>query len=153
MLRKFSEDCKAEFPRKLCATKLRKHIATYLVNHNMNNVERSKIASHLGHSMGVHENYYHLINVAEEICQLPQVLEDVCGLNDNNMTNDKNSAESSDNDSDSDSDSGSDLSDAEREKESCSLALESEKFDNNEGIFSYLVFVILCFYRYFKLIK
>ncbi|XP_057322736.1 uncharacterized protein LOC130666089 isoform X1 [Microplitis mediator] len=132
LMRKFSEDCKAEFPKKLRATKLRKHIATYLVNHNINNVERSKIASHLGHSMGVHENYYHLINVAEEICQLPQVLEDACGLNNNNMTNDKNSAESSDNDLDSDSDSDSDLSDADREKKNCSLTLESEKLDTNE---------------------
>lgn len=83
LLRQFSSQCGADVPSDLRSTKLRKHIATYFVNHNIANLDRTKLANHLGHNMGIYQNCYHLMNVAEEICELPQVLEKACGANNN----------------------------------------------------------------------
>lgn len=55
--RKYSKQCGAQNPESLRGTPLRKHIATYLVNHNAANIDRTKLANHLGHNMGIHENY------------------------------------------------------------------------------------------------
>ncbi|XP_057321760.1 uncharacterized protein LOC130678161 [Microplitis mediator] len=98
LMRKYSKQCGAQNPGSLRGTTLRKHIATYLVNHNAANIDRTKLANHLGHNMGIHENYYHLVNVAEEICQLPRVLESACGAK---HSKDKNHDSSDDSDSNS----------------------------------------------------
>lgn len=150
LMRKFSKECGAKMPKSLRATDLRKHIATYFVNHNINNLERTKIANHLGHTMAVHENYYHLINIAEEICELPQILSRACGINDaTRIDNNPNSkqVDSSDNSSESDT------SDSEIEPQD---TIEASKNDSDEGIFNdfssllTLIFVRIVFAFYFN---
>lgn len=104
LMRKFSKDCGAKIPNSLRATELRKHMATYFVNHNINNIDRKKLANHLGHTMGVHENYYHLVNIAEEICELPIVLSRACGIDNATNTVDNSPAQDDSTDGSSESD-------------------------------------------------
>ncbi|XP_074101782.1 uncharacterized protein LOC141529210 [Cotesia typhae] len=121
LMRKFSKECGAKMPSNLRATELRKHIATYFINHNINNIDRTKIAKHLGHTMGVHENYYHLSNIVEEICELPVVLSRACGMNNpSTSTNDQNMAQdvTTDDDSSDHDSSDSDADELNNTKES-----------------------------------
>lgn len=129
LMRKFSEECGAKIPKSLRATDLRKHIATYFINHNINNIERAKIAKHLGHTMGVHENFYHLANIAEEICELPLVLSRACGMTNNDASENQSSCES---DATDDQSSGNDSSDSDLESNNAEQSKKSSDESNND---------------------
>lgn len=141
LMRKFSKDCGAKMPKNLRATDLRKHIATYFINHNINNIDRTKIAKHLGHTMRVHENYYHLSNIAEEICELPLVLSRACGMNNpSTSTNDQNIAQEVTTDDDS-----SDYDSSDSDSYNLKNTKKSTKCSDDGKIFLFVCYYLLIY--------
>ncbi|RXN19425.1 hypothetical protein ROHU_007292 [Labeo rohita] len=67
-LRKFSKACGAKDPRSITSTKLRKQIATQIMN--LKNNELDQLAKFLGHDIRVHREYYRL---SENTIQLAKV--------------------------------------------------------------------------------
>jgi len=57
-MRKFAEKCNATSSTTLRGTALRKHVATYYIQLNLNEVEVSELATFMGHADKIHKQHY-----------------------------------------------------------------------------------------------
>ena len=73
-LRTFSQDCSAEFPERLRATKLRKHIATMTQLFNLSENEIDILANFLGHDIRVHREFYRLPQETMQVAKVSKPL-------------------------------------------------------------------------------
>lgn len=119
VMRNYAEECGAERPDLLRATKLRKHIATKGVIFQYTESEMSFLAKILGHEPGIHKKYYRQAVPEIEISKMAQILESAMG----SLNEDFEKLDDEDSDSQSDSDSSSD----EPEEMNIPLALEKPR--------------------------
>lgn len=97
LLRKFSEECGAKQASTLRGTILRKHVATYCIQLNLNDIDVSDLATFMGHSDKIHKDHYRQPLASRDILKISQYLEAVQGNIDNieedsdsNSENDRN---------------------------------------------------------------
>ncbi|XP_029157970.1 uncharacterized protein LOC114930372 isoform X2 [Nylanderia fulva] len=96
LLRKFAEKCNANQSSTLRGTILRKHVATYCIQLNLNDIDISDLAMFMGHSDKIHKDHYRQPLASRDILKISQYLEAVQG-NTNNSE-----ADSTDNNSEND---------------------------------------------------
>lgn len=94
LLWKFADECSAERSYTLRGTILRKHIATYCIQLNLNDVDVSDLATFMGHSDKIHKDHYRQPLATRDILKISQYLEAVQG-NTNNL--DEDSSDDSEN--------------------------------------------------------
>ncbi|XP_011706329.1 PREDICTED: uncharacterized protein LOC105461525, partial [Wasmannia auropunctata] len=78
-MRKFAEECNASSSTTLRGTILRKHIATYCIQLNLNDVEVSDLATFMGHADKIHKEHYRQPQASRDILKISQYLEAVQG--------------------------------------------------------------------------
>lgn len=78
-MRKFADECNAIQSNSLRGTVLRKHVATYCIQLNLNDIEVSDLATFMGHSEKIHKNCYRQPLVTRDILKISQYLEAVQG--------------------------------------------------------------------------
>ena len=69
-LRKFSEECGAEAPERLCSTWLRKQIATMSQILNLHENILDILAQFLGHDIRVHRDFYRLSSAKIQVAKV-----------------------------------------------------------------------------------
>ncbi|XP_077280471.1 uncharacterized protein LOC143907508 isoform X2 [Temnothorax americanus] len=79
LMRKFSSECNAMQSNTLRGTVLRKHVATYCIQLNLNDMEVSDLATFMGHSEKIHKDHYRQPLATRDILQISQYLEAVQG--------------------------------------------------------------------------
>lgn len=79
LMRKFAEECNAISSTTLRGTILRKHIATYCIQLNLNDVQVSDLATFMGHADKIHKQYYRQSQASRDILKISQYLEAVQG--------------------------------------------------------------------------
>lgn len=57
-MRKFAKECNAIYSTNLPGTVLRKHVATYCIQLNLNDVDISDLATLMGHTDKIHKEHY-----------------------------------------------------------------------------------------------
>lgn len=82
LLRKFAEECNASQSTTLRATQLRKHVATYCIQLDLNEVDVSDLATFMGHSEKIHKDHYRQPLASRDILKVSQYLEAVQGNKD-----------------------------------------------------------------------
>lgn len=93
LLRQFALESGTENPETICATQLRKHIATICIHYNLSENEISTLANFMGHADKIHLSHYRQPVIEKDILEISQYLEAAQGAMDMN--------ESDSNDSDS----------------------------------------------------
>lgn len=93
LLREFSTECNAIESTTLRGTTLRKHVATYCIQLNLNDVQVSDLATFMGHTEKIHKDHYRLPLASRDILNISQYLEAVQGTV--HVSNDKSSTDSS----------------------------------------------------------
>jgi len=78
-MRKFAEKCNATFSTTLRGTVLRKHVATYCIQLNLNEVEVSEFATFMGHPDKIHKQHYKQPQANRDILKISKYLEAVQG--------------------------------------------------------------------------
>lgn len=86
LLRKYSELCNAEFPKRLRGTLLRKHIATKSAVMELDQAQVSELANFMGHSESIHRQHYRISLPTRQIAKTSQVLEAGIGNDDNSLS-------------------------------------------------------------------
>ena len=79
LLRKFAIECNAMHSATLRGTILRKHIATYCIQLNLNDIDISDLATFMGHSDKIHKDHYRQPLASRDILKISQFLEAVQG--------------------------------------------------------------------------
>lgn len=80
LLRKYSVECKADFPCTLRGTLLRKHIATACMALNISSGEVDDLSKFLGHNKSIHLNIYRQPIATNDILHVSQLLEKAQGI-------------------------------------------------------------------------
>lgn len=80
LLRKYSFECKADFPSTLRGTLLRKHIATACMALNLSNGEVDDLSKFLGHDKSIHLNIYRQPVATNDILHVSLLLEKAQGI-------------------------------------------------------------------------
>lgn len=111
-MRKYSEKCGARFPDRLCATALRKHIATTCNTLNLREQEVSDVANFMGYHQNIHKTTYRKPVESREILYMSKILEQVQGNDDSSGEKD-NGKEDTDHESEEESENEYDLCDRE----------------------------------------
>jgi len=101
LMRKFADECHAIQSNSLRGTVLRKHVATYCIQLNLNDIEVSDLAMFMGHSEKIHKNHYRQPLVTRDMLKISQYLKAVQG-------NDQHSSDESSTDSNLDDESYND---------------------------------------------
>ncbi|XP_071582128.1 uncharacterized protein [Temnothorax nylanderi] len=83
LMRKFAEECNPSDPETLRGTILRKQIATYCVQLNLNDAEVSELATFMGHADKIHKQHYRQPQASRDILKISQYLEAVVGKTQN----------------------------------------------------------------------
>jgi len=78
-MRKFAEKCNATSSTTLRGTALRKHVATYCIQLNLNEVEVSELATFMGHADKIHKQHYRQPQASRDILKISKYLEAVQG--------------------------------------------------------------------------
>jgi len=78
-MRKFARKCNATYSTSLRGTILRKHIATYRIQLNFNDVDISDLATFMGHADKIHREHYRQPLASRDIVKISQYLEAVQG--------------------------------------------------------------------------
>lgn len=73
-LRKFSNECGANFPVSLRSTLLRKHLATTCQVLNLKSSELEGLANFMGHNIRVHEDFYRLPEGTLQAAKISKIL-------------------------------------------------------------------------------
>jgi len=97
LLRKFAVECNAKKSSSLRGTTLRKHVATYCIQLNLNDIDISDLATFMGHSDKIHKDHYRQPLASRDILKISQYLEAVQG-NTNNQDEDLSANSNSEND-------------------------------------------------------
>ncbi|CAH0558594.1 unnamed protein product [Brassicogethes aeneus] len=84
LMRKFSVDCGALYPKRLRGTELRKHIATTCITLNLEDEEVTDLANYMGHAEKIHKEIYRQPLVNREILRMSQLLNRAQGDNSDN---------------------------------------------------------------------
>jgi len=92
LMRKFAEKCNATSSTTLRGTALRKHVATYCIQLNLNEVEVSELATFMGHADKIHKQHYRQPQASRDILKISKYLEAVQG--DVQNSNDEYSSDS-----------------------------------------------------------
>ncbi|KYN04691.1 hypothetical protein ALC62_04433 [Cyphomyrmex costatus] len=87
LLRKFSEECNAIQSCTLRGTVLRKHVATYCIQLNLNDIDISDLAKFMGHSDKIHKDYYRQPVATTDVVKVSRYLEMVQGNDDSDSSN------------------------------------------------------------------
>lgn len=82
LMKKFSQQCGAEFPERLRGTELRKQIATACVAMELSENEVSDVANFMGHADKVHKEIYRQPIISREIVKISKILEAAQGTED-----------------------------------------------------------------------
>ncbi|XP_039304119.1 uncharacterized protein LOC113005529 isoform X2 [Solenopsis invicta] len=93
LLREFSKECNAIESTTLRGTTLRKHVATYCIQLNLNDVQVSYLATFMGHTEKIHKDHYRLLLASRDILNISQYLEAVQGTV--HVSNNESSTDSS----------------------------------------------------------
>ncbi|XP_067208798.1 uncharacterized protein [Linepithema humile] len=93
LLRKFAEECNASQSTTLRATELRKHVATYCIQLNLDEIDVSDLATFMGHSEKIHKDHYRQPLASRDILKVSQYLEAVQG--NKNISDDETSTNNS----------------------------------------------------------
>jgi len=93
LIRKFAVECNAVHSNTLRGTTLRKHVATYCIQLNLNEVDVSDLATFMGHADKIHKEHYRQPLPTRDILKISQYLEAVQG---NNKNNNESSSEKDD---------------------------------------------------------
>jgi len=91
-MRRFAEECNATHSTTLRGTILRKHIATYCIQLNLNDIDVSDLATFMGHSDKIHKDHYRQPLASRDILKISQYLEAVQGRS--HESNDESSTDS-----------------------------------------------------------
>ncbi|XP_067614230.1 uncharacterized protein [Eurosta solidaginis] len=83
LMRKFSEECGAEYPERLRGTYLRKHIATTCAGDNMDENKITDIANFMGHAEAIHRSHYRRSVVSRDVLGVANVLQKAQGDEEN----------------------------------------------------------------------
>lgn len=83
LLRKFAEECNGNQSSTLRGTILRKHVATYCIQLDLNEIDISDLATFMGHSDKIHKNHYRQPLASRDILKISQYLEAVQDANKN----------------------------------------------------------------------
>lgn len=67
VIRKFSKDSGAKNPGNITSTRLRKHVATVTQILNLSDGDNEQLATFLGHTKDVHEEFYRLSDSAFQV--------------------------------------------------------------------------------------
>ncbi|XP_043288313.1 uncharacterized protein [Venturia canescens] len=81
LMRRFAEECGAEFPGRLTGTNLRKHMATQCASRDVDETKIHNVAKFLGHSEEIHRQTYRQPTAYHDVCTISRVLENAVGLN------------------------------------------------------------------------
>lgn len=79
LMRKFARECNATSSATLRGTILRKHIATYCIQLNLNDFEISELATFMSHADKIHQQYYRQQPASRDILKISRYLEAVQG--------------------------------------------------------------------------
>ncbi|XP_067214617.1 uncharacterized protein [Linepithema humile] len=98
LMRRFANECNAMDSTTLRGTILRKHVATYCIQLNLNDIDVSDLATFMGHSDKIHKDHYRQPLPSRDILKISQYLEAVQGKvhgsndesSDSNMENNEN---------------------------------------------------------------
>lgn len=93
LMRKFAEKCNATCASTLRGTTLRKHVATYCIQLNLNDVDVSDLATFMGHADKIHREHYRQPLASRDILKISQYLEAVQGNTHENKTNSSSDSE------------------------------------------------------------
>jgi len=121
LLRKFSKECNAIQCTTLRGTMLRKHVATYCIQLNLNDTDISDLATFMGHSDKIHKDHYRQPIASRDILKISRYLEAVQG-----MVNDSNSSIDSNSESDEET----------RDSNNCNNLINNSNNSNKENICS-----------------
>lgn len=91
LMRKFAKEYNATYSTSLRGTVLRKHLATYCVQLNFNDVDISDLATFMGHTDKIHKEHYRQLLASRDIVKITKYLEAVKG---NSQNDNKSSSES-----------------------------------------------------------
>lgn len=97
LIRKFAEECNASEASTLRGTILRKHVATYCIQLNLNEDDVSDLATFMGHSDKIHKDHYRQPIASRDILKISQYLEAVQGGTNNNPDEDSSTENNSEN--------------------------------------------------------
>lgn len=86
VLRELSNKCGADNPESLRGTNLRKHMASYCVTMDLDDVGVGEVAKHLGHSVSVHRHYYQHNTIDRDIVGMSKRLQAASGITDSIAT-------------------------------------------------------------------
>jgi len=136
LLRKFSKECNAIQSTTLRGTMLRKHVATYCIQLNLNDTDISDLATFMGHSEKIHKDHYRQPIASRDILKISRYLEAVQGI-----------VEDSNNNSSIDSNSESD-EETKENSNNCNNLINNSNNSNKENIclgsnILYLFFTVL----------
>lgn len=113
LLRKFSKECNANHSTTLRGTVLRKYVATYCIQLNLNEIDVSDLATFMDHTEKIHKDHYRQPLASRDILKISQYLEAIQG-NINN-SNDESSNSSSENDEEAKENSFNNSNDSNKE--------------------------------------
>lgn len=80
LMRKFAKECNASSSTTLRGTMLRKHVATYCIQLNLNDVEVSELVTFMGHADKIHKKHYRQPQASRDIFKISRYLEAVQGV-------------------------------------------------------------------------
>lgn len=75
LMRRFAEECGAEYPDRLRGTELRKHVTTICINVNLSENEVSDLTNFMGHRESIHTFFYRQPLISREIVKMSKLLE------------------------------------------------------------------------------
>ncbi|KAH0563791.1 hypothetical protein KQX54_006515 [Cotesia glomerata] len=121
LLRKYAEECGAQFPERLRAIKLRRHVATCTAMIGLKDMDVDRLANFMGHHKEIHKNIYRVDVPVAEITLVGKLLKSAMSSRKNKNPEEKYESSSS-----------SDDSNDEYDEDSENCILEPELEQSNE---------------------